>query len=137
MFDNLFVMTKGLTMSETAMSDTIWQWVYNKSKHDKHGKIRLNRRKIGFIIAGKDENGVINFGWSKCHFGYNKFDLERAKVIATGRLNVGTDDPVPESFRKFMPEFLLRCSKYFQTDLVQEYFFYNDVAFRESEEEYL
>ena len=100
--------------------DFICQWVYNKRK----GLDNTHRHRIGYIIAGKTEDGTIVFGWSKCS-RYDSFDLERAREIACGRLYKGSDSPLPESFRNFMPEFLLRCAKYFQTDKIQEFAFYN------------
>ena len=106
--------------SDFAEPDLICQWVYNKPKSGDN----TNRRKVGYIVAGKTEDGVIVFGWSKCS-NYDLFNLERAREIAYGRLETGSNSPLPESFREFMPEFLLRCSKYFQSNQIQEFEFFN------------
>lgn len=98
--------------------DTICQWLYNKGKYTKEGKPNTNRVKIGYIVAAKDADGVIGFGWSKCAI-YDDFNPERAKRIAYGRLLAGTNTPLPHSFNPIMGEFVLRCKKYFQSDLTQ------------------
>jgi hypothetical protein len=100
-------------------TDTIVQWVYNKPK----GKNNTHRRRIGYVIAAKDADGLINIGWSKCA-SHDAFDLDLARQIAFGRLVTGTDTPLPACFKKFMPEFILRCKKYFQSNAVQEIQFY-------------
>jgi hypothetical protein len=105
--------------------DTICQWLYNKPKYKKNGQPETRRRKIGYIVAGKDEAGVIQLGWSKCA-SHDSFNAQLAREIAFGRLMAGTNTPFPGIFKNFMPEFTLRCKKYFQTDLVQETEFYTN-----------
>lgn len=101
--------------------DTICQWVYNKPK----GYNNTHRRKIGYIVAGKDENGMIELGWSKCA-SHDTFDSDLAREIAYGRLSSGTNKPLPAAFKTFMPEFVLRCKKYFQSNDIQDITFYDN-----------
>ena len=103
--------------------DTISQWVYNVPKFTKSGKVNHNRRRIGYIVADKTEDGFIAFGWSKCS-NVDSFDANRAREIAYGRLSSGTNTAMPATFKHFMPEFLLRCMKYFQVNRIQEFDFY-------------
>ena len=104
---------------DSGFPDTICQWLYNKPKHK-----NIHRKRIGYIVATKEVNGMITFGWSKCA-SRDSFDFDLAKEIAYGRLEAGTNTPFPSCFKKFMPEFVLRCKKYFQSDLVQEVEFYD------------
>ena len=107
--------------------DVICQWVYNKPKFRKlkdGTKVpNTTRKRIGYIVAAKDEQGVINFGWSKCA-SHDNFDMNLAREIAYGRLMTGSNKAIPSVFKSFLPEFELRSMKYFQTDLVQEYEFF-------------
>jgi len=112
--------------------DTICQWIYNGPKYKEITLIdntkgmvpNRNRKKVGFVVATKDADGVIHIGWSKQHHADKVFDITRARSVAYGRLETGTNTPIPDSFRKFMPEFLLRCMKYFQSDVVQDIYYY-------------
>ena len=99
--------------------DTICQWVYNKPKYKKNGQPETHRRKIGYVVAGKDETGVIRIGWSKCA-SHDAFNAQLAREIAFGRLMAGTNTPFPGIFKTFLPEFILRGMKYFQTDKVED-----------------
>lgn len=103
--------------------DTISQWVYNTPKYTKSGEINRNRRRVGYIVAGKSDEGVIMFGWSKCSKA-DDFKADLAREIAYGRLSTGTDTAMPATFKHFMPEFLHRCMKYFQVDKIAEFEFY-------------
>jgi len=104
--------------------DSICQWVYNAPKRKKNGKPNTNRKKIGFVVAEKVD-GVINFGWSKCA-SHDKFDQDLARQIAYGRLIEGTNTPMPSVFKKFMPEFIIRCMKYYQVNTIQAIDFHSD-----------
>lgn len=108
-------------------TDTICQWLYNKPKYNKSGKPNYHRKKIGFIVSGKDEHGVIHMGWSKCA-SHDAFDVQLAREIAFGRLMTGTNSAFPGVYKNFLPEFVLRCKKYFQTDMVQDIEFYTGPA---------
>lgn len=114
--------------------DTICQWVYNKPKYKKMkkgGKFvtvpETKRRKIGYVVAAKNESGVIEVGWSRCA-SHDVFDADLARHIAYGRLMTGTNTDLPATFKDFMPEFVLRCKKYFQTDEVAPYQFFSQVG---------
>ena len=99
--------------------DTICQWVYNKPKYKKNGQPETRRRKIGYIVAGKTDAGVIQIGWSKCA-SHDSFNTQLAREIAFGRLMAGSNTPFPGIFKGLLPEFILRCKKYFQTDNVED-----------------
>lgn len=101
--------------------DVICQWVYNKSK----GKDNTSRKRVGYIVAAKDEDGIITFGWSKCS-QHDDFDLDLAREIAYGRLMTGSNATFPAAFKAFMPEFILRCKKYFRSDEVQPVTFFDN-----------
>lgn len=101
--------------------EVICQWVYNKPK----GKDNTTRKRVGYVVAAKDDNGVIEIGWSKCS-QHDNFDLELAREIAYGRLMAGSNAMFPAAFKAFMPEFVLRCKKYFRSNEVIEYKFYSE-----------
>jgi hypothetical protein len=107
--------------------DVIWQWVYNKPKFKKlkdGTKVpNTTRKRIGYVCAAKTDTGFITFGWSKCA-AHDNFDITRAREIAYGRLMIGTNKAMPAVFKSFMPEFELRCMKYFQTDSISDYEFF-------------
>ena len=108
--------------------DTISQWVYNVDKFTKSGEINRNRRRVGYIVAGKTLDGMIIFGWSKCSLA-DDFDANLAREIAYGRLSTSTNKPMPAAFKAFMPEFLHRCMKYFQVNNIQPHEFYQGEPF--------
>lgn len=101
--------------------EVICQWVYNKSK----GKDNTTRKRVGYVVAAKDDNNVIEIGWSKCS-QHDNFDLDLAREIAYGRLMTGSNATFPAAFKAFMPEFILRCKKYFRSDEVIDFKFYSD-----------
>ena len=107
--------------------DAICQWVYNKPKYKKSGKPETRRKKIGYVVAGKDDEGTIFIGWSKCT-AHDAFNTQLAKEIAFGRLMTGTDTPLPAAFKNFLPDFILRCKKYFQSDVIRESDFYHNTS---------
>ncbi len=99
-------------------TDIICQWLYSKPKYDKQGNTNPNRRRVGYLVATKID-GIIYVGWSKCS-PYDEFNETLARKIAFGRLTSKSTLYVPKNFKHVIPEFLLRCMKYFQTNKVQE-----------------
>ena len=114
-------------MTFAQLEDTICQWVYNSSKFKKNGKPNTHRRRIGLVVAEKVD-GIIRFGWSKCSSN-DKFNLDLAREIAYGRLITGTDSPLPASFKNFLPDFIMRCKKYYRVDEVMPFDVYVETSY--------
>ena len=113
--------------NDIGIEDSICQWVYSGPKFNNNGKVNRKRKRIGLVVAEKLD-GVIHLGWSKCS-SHDKFDLERAREIAYGRLITGTNMALPASFKHFMPDFILRCKKYYKVDEVVDFSIYTEVSY--------
>ena len=111
-----------LTSSKSEPSGIICQWIYNRPKYKKSGEPDYKRKRVGYIVAAKTDDGKIVFGWSKCA-AKDVFNHDLARVIAYGRLDVGSKANFPSVFKPFMPEFVLRAKKYFQSDVVEDIVF--------------
>jgi len=116
--------SSAITYHNTYFKDSICQWVYSGPKFTGSGKVNRKRKRIGLVVAEKLD-GVIHLGWSKCS-SHDQFDLERAREIAYGRLITGTNSELPASFKHFMPDFILRCKKYYKVDVVAPFTVYTE-----------
>lgn len=79
--------------------------------------IRTNKgRRKGILVSGKDSEGLVSIGWSLCS-KQDKFDLNKAYLIAEGRMDRGLDlDKVPHSISKNVDQFIDRCKRYYHVD---------------------
>lgn len=72
----------------------------------------------GVVIAMRNDEGVVKFGWSACVEG-DVFDKQIALDIAIARAKKGNDRPVPSSISHVVSHttFLKDCSNYFKEEL--------------------
>ena len=80
--------------------------------------IRKNHRRVGVMVAIKDENGV-HVGWSKCHINKDRFSRERGIMIARTRAVDGSRKDVPSMIQNDIQQFIFRASRYFKSDEVK------------------
>jgi len=70
----------------------------------------------GVLVATKDDNGQIQYGWSLCD-KEDVFRKKRAMEQALGRAKKGSGCIMPQSFKVlFKKGFADRCRSYFKTD---------------------
>lgn len=72
-------------------------------------------RKIGFMVAYKDGDGVVRIGWSKYNAVSERrpFDNAQAYMIASGRAERGCSSKVPLTILSDLKRFAKRCEVYF------------------------
>lgn len=76
--------------------------------------IRNNKNKrVGLLLACKDEYGNAVIGWSKCN-NHDKFDDVLAHTIAYGRLLVISNTKIPPSLLSDLFMLKSRCESYFK-----------------------
>ncbi len=88
------------------MSAVIFEYI----KVRRHGKVQ----KIGVIMATEVER-EIRIGWSKCNTDLDKFDSDRAQVIAVKRISGEEKMPkTPDCIKRQIRQFAARSVRYFQ-----------------------
>ena len=81
-------------------------------------KDRKNR-KVG-VLLGSLIDEKISIGWSQAHIALDKFNSEKGKKIARGRLQGwGYNVTVPHIIHKRMKKFVNRCQRYFKGKLLK------------------
>jgi hypothetical protein len=116
-FDQIVKLYRKVFMTDTV--DHTCRWLYNKPKFDAEGYPSYNRKRVGYIVAIKDEFGIIKLGWSRCS-NCDVWDQDLAKQIAWGRVYTGTATPIPSSFKEVVPDFILQAKRHFQTDKIYD-----------------
>jgi hypothetical protein len=72
-----------------------------------------NKIPRGVIVAVKSADGY-NIGYSLCS-KYDRFEKRMALEIAIGRAITGNDsEQLPYVISKNLPDFLIRCAKYYK-----------------------
>jgi len=80
------------------------------------GKYQVGE-KIGIMIAFKDEEGKIRFGWS-ITAKEDKFDKIKAVQIATGKAMNSREYKTHSRIKEPATYFIQRAKKYFKTDKI-------------------
>jgi hypothetical protein len=73
-----------------------------------------NHEPRGVLVAIKSPDGY-NIGYSLCS-KYDRFEKKMALKIALGRAIVGDSSTVPYVISKALPQFLMRCQRYYKTN---------------------
>jgi hypothetical protein len=95
---------------------------------DQNGNtISVGGMPTGVILALRDENGVIRFGWSSCD-NEDNFTKKRGVAIAKSRALKGVNKPIPSSLSGIATtHFVERCETYFnEKDLSLDVFVMKD-----------
>jgi hypothetical protein len=72
-------------------------------------------QKVGVLVAGITENGIIQIGWSKAALSRgDNFDMQKGSKIAVGRMIEGSNISVPRSIRQDVIGFMGRCKRYYK-----------------------
>lgn len=79
-------------------------------------RTRDKKNQCNGLLMAKKLNGVVYLGWSKCN-RMDEFNFERAKEIASGRIEVQNFN-IPQSLQNKYNEFVDRCKRYFKNDIV-------------------
>jgi hypothetical protein len=76
-----------------------------------------NRNPLGVVIALRDDNDVVQFGWASCNEG-DTFDKEFGLDIARARAFKGKGRPVPTSISDVVRHynFIEKCEKFFKEE---------------------
>lgn len=85
------------------------------------------RLRAGVMLARKvkdNKKAKVLVGWSKCKLAVDKFDADRGKEIAEGRITqrlLGKENKskVPHSIKESVKEFVERAKRYFKTEKVK------------------
>lgn len=86
--------------------------------------IRHGSKPVGCVVAIKDDEGYVNFGWSFCSEKDN-FSKKKGVSIATNRaLNGYNPDRIPDEhydeINDYLQEMFVRAERYFQCTLELE-----------------
>jgi len=75
------------------------------------------RNPLGVVIALRDDNDNVQFGWASCGKG-DVFDKEFALDVARARAFKGKNRPVPTSISDVVrhDDFMIRCEKFFKEE---------------------
>lgn len=75
------------------------------------------RRKIGLLVAKKNEKGAVVIGWSLCRSNMDRWDRDEAFRLAENRIE-GVEPliPVPCTVAKDLTKFMERCQSYFRAE---------------------
>ena len=69
---------------------------------------------IGLVLALRDEDGKVCFGWSSCD-SQDAFNCKTAMEIAKKRALTKSKKPIPSSLSTMLaPGFIARCESYFK-----------------------